>query len=175
MAIHVLDGIAPELPEEGAYWIAASADVIGRVRLERNASVWFNAVLRGDNELIWLGEGSNIQDGCVLHTDIGSPLTVGRNCTIGHQAMLHGCTIGENTLVGIGATILNGAVIGRNCLIGAHTFIPERKVIPDNSLVMGAPGKVVRELDAEGVARLSAAAASYVRNWKRFAKGLQPA
>lgn len=175
MAIHVLDGIAPELPEEGAYWIAASADVIGRVRLERNASVWFNAVLRGDNELIWLGEGSNIQDGCVLHTDMGSPLTVGRNCTIGHQAMLHGCTIGENTLVGIGATILNGAVIGRNCLIGAHTFIPERKVIPDNSLVMGAPGKVVRELDAEGVARLSAAAASYVRNWKRFAKGLQPA
>ena len=175
MAIHVLDGIAPELPEEGAYWIAASADVIGRVRLERNASVWFNAVLRGDNELIWLGEGSNIQDGCVLHTDMGSPLTVGRNCTIGHQAMLHGCTIGENTLVGIGATILNGAVIGKNCLIGAHTFIPERKVIPDNSLVMGAPGKVVRELDAEGVARLSAAAASYVRNWKRFAKGLQPA
>ena len=175
MAIHVLDGIAPELPEEGAYWIAASADVIGRVRLEQNASVWFNAVLRGDNELIWLGEGSNIQDGCVLHTDMGSPLTVGRNCTIGHQAMLHGCTIGENTLVGIGATILNGAVIGKNCLIGAHTFIPERKVIPDNSLVMGAPGKVVRELDAEGVARLSAAAASYVRNWKRFAKGLQPA
>ena len=175
MAIHVLDGIAPELPEEGAYWIAASADVIGRVRLERNASVWFNAVLRGDNELIWLGEGSNIQDGCVLHTDMGSPLTVGRNCTIGHQAMLHGCTIGENTLVGIGATILNGAVIGKNCLIGAHTFIPERKVIPDNSLVMGAPGKVVRELDAEGVARLSAAAASYVRNWKRFAKGMRPA
>ena len=173
MAIHILDSIAPELPEEGAYWIAESADVIGRVRLERNASVWFNAVLRGDNELIWLGEGSNVQDGCVLHTDMGSPLTIGRNCTIGHQAMLHGCTIGENTLVGIGATILNGTVIGRNCLIGAHTFIPERKVIPDNSLVMGAPGKVVREIDAEGIARLSAAAASYVRNWQRFAKGLQ--
>ena len=174
MAIHILDSIAPELPEEGAYWIAESADVIGRVRLERNASVWFNAVLRGDNELIWLGEGSNVQDGCVLHTDMGSPLTIGRNCTIGHQAMLHGCTIGENTLVGIGATILNGTVIGRNCLIGAHTFIPERKVIPDNSLVMGAPGKVVRELDAEGIARLVAAAASYVRNWQRFAKGLGP-
>ena len=173
MAIHILDSIAPELPEEGAYWIAESADVIGRVRLERNASVWFNAVLRGDNELIWLGEGSNVQDGCVLHTDMGSPLTIGRNCTIGHQAMLHGCTIGENTLVGIGATILNGTVIGRNCLIGAHTFIPERKVIPDNSLVMGAPGKVVREIDAEGIARLSAAAASYVRNWQRFAKGLR--
>lgn len=173
MAIHILEGIAPELPEEGAYWIAASADVIGQVRLERNASVWFNAVLRGDNELIWLGEGSNVQDGCVLHTDMGSPLTIGRNCTIGHQAMLHGCTIGENSLVGIGATILNGTVIGKNCLIGAHTFIPERKVIQDNSLVMGIPGKVVRELDAEGIARLTAAAANYVRNWQRFVKGLQ--
>ena len=174
MAIHILDGIAPELPDAGAYWIAESADVIGRVRLERNASVWFNAVLRGDNELIWLGEGSNVQDGCVLHTDMGSPLIIGRNCTIGHQAMLHGCTIGDNTLVGIGATILNGTVIGKNCLIGAHSFIPERKIIPDNSLVMGAPGKVVRELDAEGIARLVTAAASYVRNWQRFAMGLGP-
>ncbi len=172
MALHSLDGIAPELPEEGAYWVAASADVIGRVRLARNASVWFNAVLRGDNELISVGEGSNIQDGCVLHTDMGSPLTIGRNCTIGHKAMLHGCTIGENTLVGIGSIILNNAVIGRNCLIGAHSFISERKVIPDNSLVMGSPGKVVRELDAEAIARLSAAAASYVRNWQRYAKGM---
>lgn len=175
MAIYVLDGIAPELPEEGGYWIAASANVIGRVRLERNASIWFNAVLRGDNELIWLGEGSNIQDGCVLHTDMGSPLTIGRNCTIGHQAMLHGCTIGENSLVGIGATILNNAVIGKNCLIGAHSLIPEGKIIPDNSLVMGAPGRVVRELDAAGIARLSAAAANYVRNWQRFAKRMRPA
>ncbi len=175
MAIYALGGIAPELPEEGAYWIAASAEVIGRVRLERNASVWFNAVLRGDNELIWLGEGSNVQDGCVMHTDMGSPLTIGRNCTIGHKAMLHGCTIGENSLVGIGAIILNNAVIGKNCLIGAHTLIPERKIIPDNSLVMGAPGKVVRELDAEAIARLSAAAASYVRNWQRYVKGMRPA
>jgi carbonic anhydrase/acetyltransferase-like protein (isoleucine patch superfamily) len=172
MALHVLDGVAPELPEEGAYWVAASADVIGRVRLARNASVWFNAVLRGDNELIAVGEGSNIQDGCVLHTDMGSPLTIGANCTIGHKAMLHGCTIGENSLVGIGAIILNNAVIGRNCLIGAHTLISERKVIPDNSLVMGSPGKVVRELDAAAIARLSAAAASYVRNWQRYAKGM---
>lgn len=175
MTICALDGVAPELPEEGACWIAASADVIGRVRLERNSSVWFNAVLRGDNELILVGEGSNIQDGCVLHTDMGSPLTIGRNCTIGHKAMLHGCTIGENSLVGIGATILNNAVIGRNCLIGAHTLIPERKVIPENSLVMGSPGRVVRELDAEAIARLSAAAAGYVRNWQRYAKGLRPA
>ena len=173
MTTYVLDGIAPELPDKGTFWIAASADVIGRVRLERNASVWFNAVLRGDNELILVGEGSNIQDGCVLHTDMGSPLTIGKNCTIGHKAMLHGCTIGENSLVGIGATILNHAVIGRNCLIGAHTLIPERKIIPDNSVVMGSPGRVVRELDAEAIARLTAAAASYVRNWQRYAKGLR--
>ena len=175
MAIYALDGVAPELPEEGAYWIAASAAVIGRVQMERNASIWFNAVLRGDNELILIGEGSNVQDGCVLHTDMGSPLTIGKNCTIGHKAMLHGCTIGENSLVGIGATILNNAVIGKNCLIGAHTLIPERKVIPDNSLVMGSPGRVVRELDAGAIAQLSAAAASYVRNWQRYAKGLRPA
>ena len=174
MALHILDGIAPELPAEGSCWIAASADVIGRVRLERNASIWFNAVLRGDNELISVGEGSNIQDGCVLHTDMGSPLTVGKHCTIGHKAMLHGCTIGDNTLVGIGSIILNNAVIGKNCLIGAHSLVSERKVIPDNSLVMGSPGKVVRELDAEAIARLSAAAASYVRNWQRYAKGLRP-
>jgi carbonic anhydrase/acetyltransferase-like protein (isoleucine patch superfamily) len=174
MTTFALDGVAPELPEEGAYWIAASANVIGRVRLERNASVWFNAVLRGDNELILVGEGSNIQDGCVLHTDMGSPLTIGRNCTIGHKAVLHGCTIGENSLVGIGAVILNNAVVGKNCLIGAHTLISERKVIPDNSLVMGSPGRVVRELDAETIARLSAAAASYVRNWQRYTKGLRP-
>ncbi len=173
MTTYVLDGIAPQVPEEGAYWIAASADVIGRVRLERNASIWFNAVLRGDNELILVGEGSNIQDGCVLHTDMGSPLTIGKNCTIGHQAMLHGCTIGENSLVGIGAVILSNAVIGKNCLIGAHTLITEGKVIPDNSLVMGSPGRVVRELDAEAISRLSAAAASYVRNWQRYAKGMQ--
>lgn len=175
MTIHALDGVAPELPEEGAYWIAASADVIGRVRLERNASIWFNAVLRGDNELILVGEGSNVQDGCVLHTDMGSPLTIGKNCTIGHQAMLHGCTIGENSLVGIGATILNNAAIGKNCLIGAHTLIPESKVIPDNSLVMGAPGKVVRELDEAAIARLTKAASNYVHNWQRFAKGMRPA
>ncbi|MBZ0261574.1 MAG: gamma carbonic anhydrase family protein [Hyphomicrobiales bacterium] len=174
MALHILDGIAPELPAEGSCWIAASADVIGRVRLERNASIWFNAVLRGDNELISVGEGSNVQDGCVLHTDMGSPLTVGKHCTIGHKVMLHGCTIGDNTLVGIGSIILNNAVIGKNCLIGAHSLISERKVIPDNSLVMGSPGKVVRELDAEAIARLSAAAASYVRNWQRYAKGLRP-
>jgi carbonic anhydrase/acetyltransferase-like protein (isoleucine patch superfamily) len=174
MTIYALDGVAPELPEEGACWIAASADVIGRVRLERNTSIWFNAVLRGDNELIWLGEGSNIQDGCVLHTDMGSPLTIGKNCTIGHKAMLHGCIIGDNSLIGIGATVLNNAVIGKNCLIGAHSLVPEGKVIPDNSLVMGAPGRVVRELDEAAIARLTKAASNYVRNWQRFAKGMRP-
>jgi carbonic anhydrase/acetyltransferase-like protein (isoleucine patch superfamily) len=172
MAIYALGGVSPELPEQGTYWIAASADIIGRVRLEKNASVWFGAVLRGDNELILLGEGSNVQDACVLHTDMGAPLTIGRNCTIGHRAMLHGCTIGENSLVGIGATILNHAVVGRNCLIGAHALITEGKVIPDNSLVMGAPGRVVRQLDDEAIAGLAKAAASYVRNWQRFAQGL---
>lgn len=173
MALHILDGIAPELPAEGSCWIAASADVIGRVRLERNASIWFNAVLRGDNELISVGEGSNVQDGCVLHTDMGAPLTIGARCTIGHQAMLHGCTIGEGSLVGIGATILNHAVIGRNCLIGAHALIPEGKVIPDRSLVMGAPGRVVRELDEAAVAGLLQSADNYVRNAARYRSGLR--
>ena len=172
MTILALDGISPELPGEGLCWIAPTANVIGRVRLLPNASVWFAAVLRGDNEWIEIGENSNVQDGCVLHTDKGSPLRVGRNCTIGHQAVLHSCTVGDNSLVGIGAIILNNARIGRNCLIGAHALIPEGKIIPDNSLVMGAPGKVVRELDAEAVARLSKSAEGYVRNWQRYAKGL---
>ena len=175
MTLYALDGVSPELPEEGHYWVAPDAAVIGKVKLERNASVWFGAVLRGDNELILVGENSNVQDGCVLHTDMGSPLTIGRNCTIGHKAMLHGCSIGDNSLIGMGATILNNATIGRNCLIGANALVAEGKVIPDNSLVMGMPGKVVRELDAEAVARLPKAAESYVRNWQRFAKGLKPA
>ncbi len=172
MTLHTLDGISPALPGEGLYWIAPSADVIGKVRLLRVASVWFHAVLRGDNEWIEVGEGSNVQDGCVLHTDMGSPLTIGRNCTIGHKAILHGCTIGDNSLIGMGATILNNAVIGRNCLIGANALIPEGKTIPDNSLVVGAPGKVIRVLDAEGAAQLTRSAEGYVRNWKRYAAGL---
>jgi carbonic anhydrase/acetyltransferase-like protein (isoleucine patch superfamily) len=172
MSIYALDGVAPELPDPGLYWIAPSASVIGRVRLERRVSVWFGAVLRGDNELILIGEGSNIQDGCVLHTDMGSPLTVGKGCTIGHQAILHGCTIGDNTLVGMGATVLNNARIGRNCLIGAHALISEGKVIPDNTLVMGMPGKVVKEITREAAERIAQAAEGYVRNWKRFAQGL---
>ena len=166
-------GVEPELPPAGEHWIAPGAVVLGRVRLERNASVWFGAVLRGDNDPIVVGENSNIQDGSVLHTDSGSPLTIGRNVTVGHQAMLHGCTVGDNTLIGIKATVLNGARIGRNCLIGAHALIPEGKEIPDGSLVMGAPGKVVRELDARAVQMLEASALHYVENWRRYARGLQ--
>ncbi len=172
MPILTLDGIAPDLPPQGQYWVAPNATLIGRVRLQRHASVWFNAVLRGDNELIDVGEGSNIQDACVLHTDMGSPLSIGQNCTIGHLAMLHGCTIGDNTLIGIGTVILNNARIGKNCLIGAKALIPEGKDIPDNSLVMGAPGRVVKEITPEAAARLRNAAERYVQNWQRYAAGL---
>lgn len=172
MPIYSLDGAHVQLPENDEYWIAPTASVIGQIRLERNASIWFGAVLRGDNELISIGENSNIQDNAVLHTDPGAPLTVGRGVTVGHQAMLHGCTIGDNTLVGIGATVLNRTKIGKNCLIGAHALIGEGKEIPDNSLVMGAPGRVTRELDENGVAMLRGSAEVYVKNWQRFKKGL---
>jgi carbonic anhydrase/acetyltransferase-like protein (isoleucine patch superfamily) len=148
--------------------------VIGRVRLLPMASVWFGAVIRGDNEWITIGENSNVQDGAVLHTDPGLQLTVGQNCTIGHKAVLHGCEVGANTLIGMGAVILNRAKIGSNCLIGANALITEGKVIPDNSLVMGQPGKIMGELNAETVAGLTRSAAGYVRNWQRFARGLTP-
>lgn len=174
MAVFALDGIAPEFPPEGQYWVAPDAAVIGKVRLSPMASIWFGAVLRGDNEWIAIGEGSNVQDGAVLHTDPGLDLVVGRNCTIGHKAILHGCVIGDNTLIGMGAVILNRARIGRNCLIGANALVTEGKVIPDNSLVMGQPAKVVRELDAEAVAGLARSAENYVRNWQRYARGLTP-
>ena len=173
MTLYALDGVSPDLPGEGHYWIAPSADVIGRVRLRNNASVWFSAVLRGDNEWLTIGEGSNVQDGCVLHSDVGAPLTVGRDCTIGHKAILHGCTIGDNSLIGMGATVLNHAVIGKNCLIGARALIPERKVIPDNSLIVGAPGKVIRALDEAAIEGLLKSAQGYVRNWQRFSAGLK--
>jgi carbonic anhydrase/acetyltransferase-like protein (isoleucine patch superfamily) len=172
MTVYELDGIRPELSAE--CWIAPNADVMGRVRLLHLASVWFGAVLRGDNEWITVGEGSNVQDGCVFHTDIGAPLTIGSNCTIGHGAILHGCTIGDGSLIGMGAIVLNHAVIGKGCLIGAKALIPEGKVIPDNSLVVGTPGKVIRVLDEEAVAGLLKSAAGYVRNWKRFESGLKP-
>ena len=172
MTIYALDGFGPELPGEGAFWIAPDAAVIGKVRLMPMASVWFGAVIRGDNEWITIGENSNIQDGAVLHTDPGLPLLVGRDCTIGHKAILHGCAIGQNTLIGMGAVILNRAKIGKNCLIGANALITEGKVIPDNSLVMGQPGKVMGELNEDTIAGLTRSAHGYVRNWQRYASGL---
>lgn len=156
------------------FFVADNASVIGRVRLENNASVWFNAVLRGDNELITVGENSNIQDGAVLHTDPGQPLVIGRNVTIGHKVMLHGCSIGDNSLIGINSVILNGAKIGRNCLIGANSLITENKEIPDGSLVMGAPAKVVKTLTDVQQAQLLESAKTYVANFKRFKAELRP-
>lgn len=173
MAVYALDGVSPELPGDGTYWIAPSADLIGKVRLMADVSIWFGAVLRGDNEWITVGAGSNVQEACVLHTDRGAPLTIGMNCTIGHKAILHGCEIGDNSLIGMGAIVLNHAKIGQNCLIGAGALIPEGKVIPDNSLVVGQPGKIIRVLDDEAVAKLTASAEGYQRNWKRFAAGLE--
>jgi carbonic anhydrase/acetyltransferase-like protein (isoleucine patch superfamily) len=173
MNVFDLDGVAPELPGDDEYWIAPNAVVLGRVILKKNASVWFGATLRGDNDPIVIGDNSNVQDGSVLHTDHGSPLTVGANVTIGHMVMLHGCTIGDNSLIGIGSIVLNGAQIGRNCLIGANSLITEGKVIPDNSMVVGAPGRVVREVSEEQAAILAMSAAHYVHNWRRYRSGLQ--
>ncbi len=166
-----LDGVKIETVGED-YWIAPTATVIGRVRLERNASVWWGAVLRGDNELITVGENSNVQDCSVMHTDPGFPLTIGANVTIGHMVMLHGCTIGAGSLIGIGSVILNGTRIGKNCLIGAKTMLGENKDIPDNSVVMGAPGRVVRQMTPEMVARVAEGVQGYVDNWRRYKAGL---
>ena len=171
MAIYELQGRPVDLPLKGSYWVADSAVLLGKVRLQPNASIWFGAVLRGDNELIDIGENTNIQDGCILHTDMGFPLTVESNCTVGHMAMLHGCTIGQNSLIGIGATILNGVKIGENCLIGAHSLIPEGKEIPAGSLVMGTPGRVVRELTKEEREKNKKSAEHYVAQWNRYADG----
>ena len=153
-------------------WAAPTATLIGKVRLQARASVWFGAVLRGDNELIDIGEDSNVQDGTVMHTDMGSPLTLGRGVTVGHNAMLHGCTVGDYSLIGINAVILNGARIGKHCIIGANALIPEGKEIPDGSLVMGSPGKVVRELTEQQMRMLEASAAHYVHNAQRYAREL---
>jgi carbonic anhydrase/acetyltransferase-like protein (isoleucine patch superfamily) len=168
---YALDGIGLEAASD-QYWVAPTAVLIGKVRLEANASVWWGAVLRGDNELITVGTGSNVQDGCVCHTDPGFPLLIGAEVTVGHLAMLHGCTIGEGSLIGIGAIVLNGARIGRNCLIGAKALIAEGKEIPDNSLVMGMPGKVVGEVRPEQAQRMRRGTERYVANWRRYAAGL---
>ncbi len=168
--IYALGALIPELDPDS--WVAPDANVIGKVRMAAGASVWFTATLRGDNEWIEVGAGSNVQEGCTLHTDMGYPLVIGRDCTIGHNVILHGCTIGDESLIGMGATILNGAKIGRNCLIGAGALITEGKVIPDGSLVMGAPGKVVRQLDETAIAGLRKSARHYQDNMRRFRTGL---
>jgi carbonic anhydrase/acetyltransferase-like protein (isoleucine patch superfamily) len=173
VAVYNLGNVAPTLPNDDEYWIAPSAAVIGRVVLKKNASIWWGATLRGDNDPIVVGENSNVQDGSVLHTDTGSPLTLGANVTVGHMVMLHGCEIGDNTLVGIGSIVLNGAKIGKNCLIGAGCLITEGKQIPDNSLVMGAPGKVVREISPEQARMLAGGALHYVENWKRYRREMK--
>ena len=169
--IYALDGHAPQIDPDS--WIAPDANLIGRIVVQAGASVWFGATLRGDNEEVVVGAGSNVQEACVLHTDMGYPLVIAANCTIGHKAMLHGCTIGEGSLIGMGATVLNGARIGRGCLIGASALITEDKEIPDGSLVMGAPGKVVRMLDLEAQMRLLKSAAGYQANMRRFREGLR--
>lgn len=171
MAIYQLGEHAPDI-DPSAY-IADSANVIGKARVEANASIWFNVTIRGDNELITVGENSNVQEGCVLHTDPGLPLTIGKNVTVGHQAMLHGCTIGDGSLVGIQAVILNGAKIGKNCLVGAGALVTEGKEFPDNSLILGSPAKAVRTLTEDDAARLQFGAAIYVKRGQQFKQELK--
>ena len=173
MPIYKLNDKEPSLPNDESYWIAPDANIIGDVKMEMNSSVWFSATLRGDCEQILVGENSNVQDGSVLHTDFGFPLIIGRNVTIGHQVMLHGCSIGDNSLIGIGAVILNGAKIGKNCLIGSKTLIPEKREIPDNSMVVGIPGKVIKTIDKDMEDFLIASADHYCENWKNYKDNLK--
>jgi len=171
MTLYSIDGINPKV-DDGFCWIAPTAVVIGNVSIGHEAGIWFGAVLRGDNEPIIIGDRSNVQDNCVLHTDPGYPLSIGSGCTIGHMAMIHGCSIADNTLIGMKATVLNGAKIGSNCVIGAGALVTEGKDIPDNSLVVGAPGKVIRKLDAAAIVGLKRSADIYVANARRFADAL---
>lgn len=173
MALYELDGVRVRTPGEGRFWVAPNALVLGNVEIEEDASVWFGTVIRGDNEPIRIGARCNVQDGCVLHTDPGFPMIIGPDCTIGHMVMLHGCTIGRGSLVGIGSIIMNGARIGEECLIGANTLIAEGKEIPPRSMVLGSPGKIVRTLDEDEVRRFGGAAQRYVQNWRRYAAGLK--
>ncbi len=169
-----LEGRAPQFPQDGDYWVAPTAVLIGDVVMESGSSVWFGSVLRGDNERITVGEGSNLQENCVCHTDMGFPLVIRRHCTIGHKVMLHGCEIGDNTLIGMGAVILNGAKIGKNCLIGAGALVTEGKEIPDGTLVVGSPAVVKRHLSPEAIEGLTKSAESYQANMRRFRTGLKP-
>jgi carbonic anhydrase/acetyltransferase-like protein (isoleucine patch superfamily) len=173
MPIYELDGQAPEFPGEGQYWVADTATLIGRVRLKREASVWYGAVLRGDNEWIELGERSQVQDNATLHTDPGLPLTIGANCVIGHNVILHGCTVGDDSLIGMGAIVLNGVRIGKNSLVGAGSVVTEGKSFPDNSLIVGAPARAIRPVNEKLAAMIREGADIYVQRWQRYAKGLK--
>ncbi len=173
MPIYALDDRTPQLPPEGRYWIAPTATLIGDVVLHEDVGVWFGAVLRGDNERLSIGARSNIQEGVTLHTDAGFPLHIGADCTIGHNAILHSCHIGDCTLIGMGAIVLNGARIGRNCLVGAGALVTENKSFADGSLIIGSPAKAVRTLDKDVIAALKASADRYVANWRRYAAGLK--
>jgi len=175
MPIYSLGEVAPQFEDRTSNWIAPDATLIGRITLGRNVGIWFGTVLRGDNEPIVIGEDSNVQEHVVMHTDPGYPLTVGRGCTVGHRALLHGCTIGDNSLVGMGAIILNGARIGANSLVGAGALVTEGKVFPDGSLIIGSPARVVRQLDEAAIASLRGSAQHYVANAKRFLADLRPA
>ncbi len=173
MPLYEIDGLKPETPPSDNYWVAPTATVIGRVLIGEDVGIWFGTTIRGDNEPISIGKGSNVQENTVMHTDPGFPVNMGEGCTIGHGAIIHGCTIGDNSLVGMGATILNGARIGKNCLVGANALVTEGKEFPDNSLIVGAPAKAVRSLDEEAVNALRRSANHYIANWKRFKNGLK--
>ena len=173
MPLYAIDGTEPSFADADSNWIAPDATLIGDIRVGRNAGFWFGTVIRGDNEPIVIGADTNVQEHTVMHTDPGFPLTIGEGCTIGHRALLHGCTIGDNSLIGMGAIVLNGAKIGRNCLVGAGALVTEGKEFPDNSLIVGSPAKAIRVLDDAAVARLRGSAAHYVANGKRFKAGLK--
>lgn len=175
MPIYALDGISPQFDDRASNWIAPDATLIGRVRLGRNANIWFGVTIRGDNDEISIGDDSNVQDLTMMHTDTGFPLVIGTGCTIGHKAMLHGCTIGDNSLIGMGAIVLNGSRIGRDSLVGAGALVTEGKEFPDGSLIVGSPAKAVRQLDDATISRLRGSAAHYVANARRFIAGLKPA
>lgn len=174
MPLYTLDGKSPTFVDEASTWVAPDASVIGDITIGRDVGIWFGAALRGDTEPITIGDGTNVQEHTIMHTDPGFPLTIGRGCTIGHRALLHGCTIGNNSLIGMGAIILNGARIGDNCLVGAGALVTEGKVFPDGSLIVGSPARAIRELDEQAVGRLRLSAQHYIANQKRFRAGLRP-
>ncbi|MGF6176920.1 gamma carbonic anhydrase family protein [Ensifer sp. 4252] len=172
MPLYALGPLRPQTPSDGSYWVAPDANIIGQVEIGEDVGIWFGATLRGDNEPIRLGARTNIQENTVIHVDPGFPVTIGEGCTIGHGAIIHGCTIGDNSLIGMGATVLNGAKIGRNCLVGANALVTEGKEFPDNSLIVGAPAKAIRTLDDAAVEGLKRSSSHYVKNWQRYAMQL---